>query len=41
MHLFISDGVAGVGANDVVVQLNNTTTIGSINITAGDVTILT
>ncbi len=40
-HLFISDGVAGVGANDVLVQLTNVTTIGTINLTAGDLTILT
>ena len=40
-HLFISDGVAGVGANDVLVQLTGVTTIGSINLTAGDLTILT
>ena len=40
-HLFISDGVAGVGANDVLVQLTNITTINTINLMAGDLTILT
>jgi Ca2+-binding RTX toxin-like protein len=40
-YQFISDGVAGVGANDVLVQLSNITTINSINLTAGDLTILT
>ena len=40
-HLFISDGVAGVGANDVLVQMTGITSIGSINLTAGDLTILT
>jgi len=40
-HVFVSDGVAGVGANDVVVQLTAITGIGSIDLTAGDLTILT
>ena len=40
-HLFVSDGVAGVTANDVVVQLTGITTIGSIDLTGGDMTILT
>ncbi len=40
-HLFISAGVAGVGANDVLVQMTGITTIGTINLTAGDLTILT
>ena len=40
-YQFISDGVAGVGANDVLVQMTGITTIGSINLTAGDLTILT
>jgi hypothetical protein len=35
---FISDGVASNGANDMLVRL---TAINTINITAGDVTILT
>ena len=39
-HVFISDGVAGVTANDVLVQLTNITSIGSINLTGGDLTIL-
>ncbi len=42
-HLFISDGVAGVGvgANDVLVQLTGVTTINTVNLTDGDLTILT
>jgi Ca2+-binding RTX toxin-like protein len=40
-HLFISDGTAGVGANDVVVELVGVTTIGSIDVGLGDLTILT
>ncbi len=40
-HLFISDGVAGVGANDVLVQLTGVTIINTINLTDGDLTILT
>ena len=40
-HLFISDGEAGVGANDVLVQLTGVTTINTINLTDGDLTILT
>ena len=39
-HVFVSDGVAGVGPNDVLVQLTNITSIGSINLTGGDLTIL-
>jgi Ca2+-binding RTX toxin-like protein len=39
-YMFISDGVAGVGANDVLVQLTTVSSINSIDITAGDVTIL-
>ena len=40
-YQFISDGVAGVGVNDVLVQLTGVTTINTINLTAGDLTILT
>jgi S-layer protein len=40
-YLYVSDGVAGVTANDVVMQLTGITSIGSINLTAGDLTILT
>jgi Ca2+-binding RTX toxin-like protein len=40
-YQFISDGVAGVGVNDVLVQLTGVTTVSSINLTAGDLTILT
>jgi len=38
-HLFISDGVAGIGPNDVVVQLVGVTTIAGINLTSGNLTI--
>ena len=40
-HVFVSDGVAGVGRNDVVVQLTNIDSIGAIALTGGDLTILT
>ena len=40
-HVFVSDGVAGVTANDVLVQLSNITSIGSISLSGGDLTILT
>ena len=39
-HVFVSDGVAGVTANDVLVQLTTITSIVSINLTGGDLTIL-
>ena len=39
-HLFISDGVAGVTANDVVVQLVGVTAIGGIDISGGNLTII-
>ena len=39
-HVFASDGVAGVGPNDLLVQLTGITSIGSINLTGGDLTIL-
>ena len=39
-HVFISDGNAGVTANDVLVQLTTITSIGSINLSGGDLTIL-
>ncbi len=38
--MFISDGTAGVTANDIVIQ-TNLATIGSLNFTSGDITILT
>ncbi len=41
MLLFISDGVAGVTANDTLVALTGITTVGSINLTSGDLSILT
>jgi Ca2+-binding RTX toxin-like protein len=37
--MFISDGVSGVGANDVVVELVGVTTIKGLNLTGGDLTI--
>lgn len=39
-YAFISDGTAGVTANDVVIQLTGISSIGSINLTDGDVSIL-
>jgi Ca2+-binding RTX toxin-like protein len=39
--LFISDGIAGVTANDVVVNLNGITSVNSISLSGGDITILT
>ena len=39
-HMFISDGVAGVTANDVVIEMINLTSITNINITSGNMTIL-
>ncbi len=39
-HVFVSDGVAGVGANDVLVQLASITSVGAIDLTGGDLTIL-
>jgi Ca2+-binding RTX toxin-like protein len=40
-HMFISDGAAGVTANDVVIQLVGVTSISTINLTDGNLTILT
>ncbi len=40
-YLFISDGDAGVTANDVVVQLSGVTTINTIDLTGANLTILT
>jgi Ca2+-binding RTX toxin-like protein len=39
-HMFISDGVAGVTANDVVFEMLNLTSITNINIASGNMTIL-
>jgi Ca2+-binding RTX toxin-like protein len=39
-YLFISDATNGLSAGDVLVRLSNVTAINTINITAGDVTIL-
>jgi len=38
-YLFISDGKAGVAANDVVIQLVGVTSIGGIDLTGGNLTI--
>jgi Ca2+-binding RTX toxin-like protein len=38
-YMFISDGVAGLGANDVIAQMTGVTSIASINLTGGDLTI--
>jgi hypothetical protein len=38
-YMFMSDGVAGVGPSDVVVQLANVTSVASINLTGGNLTI--
>jgi hypothetical protein len=40
-HLFVSDGVAGAGGNDVVVELLGVTSVASIDLTGGDLTIVT
>lgn len=37
--IFISDGVSGVGSNDVVVELVGVTSVKSVNLTNGDLTI--
>ncbi len=39
-YLFISDSVAGVAANDVVVQLVGVTSIGSIDLTTENMTVI-
>jgi hypothetical protein len=38
-YLFISDGTAGVTANDVLVQLTGVTSISSIDLTNGNLTL--
>ncbi len=38
-YLFISDDVAGVGANDVVVQLVGVTSVGSVDVAGGNLTV--
>ena len=40
VNLFVSDGVAGVGANDVLVELVGITTVGSIALNNGDLMLL-
>ncbi|MCA0433945.1 MAG: FG-GAP-like repeat-containing protein [Proteobacteria bacterium] len=40
-YIFISDGVNGASVNDVVVQLPNVTQIRTLNLSGGDLTILT
>jgi Ca2+-binding RTX toxin-like protein len=39
-YLYVSDGVAGAGANDVVIDLVGVTTLTSIDLTGGNLTIL-
>ena len=39
-YLFISDGASGVTTNDVVIQLVGVTTISSITVSGGDLTVL-
>jgi Ca2+-binding RTX toxin-like protein len=39
-YVFISDGKAGVTANDVVIQLTGVSSIGSIDLTGGNLTIV-
>ncbi len=39
-HVFVSDGVAGAGANGLVMQLSSITMAGAINLTGGDLSIL-
>ena len=39
-HMFISDGTAGVTANDVVIQFAGVTSINTIDLTAGNLTII-
>ena len=39
-NLFISDGVAGVTANDVVVQFTGVTAINTIDLTGGKLTVI-
>jgi Ca2+-binding RTX toxin-like protein len=38
-YMFISDGVAGVGPNDVVAQLSGVTSVAGINLASGNLTI--
>jgi myo-inositol-hexaphosphate 3-phosphohydrolase len=38
-YLFISDGTAGVSSNDVLVELTGVTSISSIDLTSGNLTI--
>jgi Ca2+-binding RTX toxin-like protein len=39
-HLFISDGLAGVTNDDIVIELAGVTTIGSVSISAGDLVLV-
>ncbi|NBW61591.1 MAG: hypothetical protein EBR31_07765, partial [Methylophilaceae bacterium] len=39
-YMFISDGTAGLGANDVVIQLVGITSINGIDLNSGDLTIV-
>ncbi len=38
-YLFVSDGVDGIGANDVMFQLSGVTGLGDSTLTAGNLTI--
>jgi hypothetical protein len=38
--MLVSDGVAGAGANDVLIELNGITNIGSVDLTTGDLLLI-
>jgi Ca2+-binding RTX toxin-like protein/endo-alpha-1,4-polygalactosaminidase (GH114 family) len=40
-YMLVSDGVAGLGANDVLIRLGTVANIGTIDLSGGDLTILT
>jgi trimeric autotransporter adhesin len=40
-YMLISDAVNGISANDTVIQLEGVMSVGSLNLTAGDLTLLT
>jgi hypothetical protein len=39
-YMLVSDGVAGAGANDVLISLSNITSIGSVDVTSGDLLLI-
>ena len=39
-YMLISDGVAGIGANDVLIRLSGITSVGAISLSDGDLAIL-